>query len=175
MKMTQEIWKDIPDYKGCYQASNLGSIKSLCRIVRSNKFGSRKLNERILIQTKSSDGYRSVELSIKGFRKSFRVHKLIAMCFHDHTPCGMRLVVNHKDLNKLNNRSDNLEIVTQRENANQKHLKSSSKYTGVYWDKHNKKWASEIRYKGKKIYLGRFTDEEKAAEAYQNKLKEIKI
>ena len=38
--MTDEIWKDIPGYEGKYQASNMGRIKSLARIVTSkNQYG----------------------------------------------------------------------------------------------------------------------------------------
>ncbi|WP_128330638.1 NUMOD4 domain-containing protein [Apibacter sp. HY039] len=29
--MEDEIWKDMPDYEGYYQVSNLGRIKSLAR------------------------------------------------------------------------------------------------------------------------------------------------
>ena len=45
----QEIWKDIPDYEGIYQVSNLGNIKSIKRIVNSIS-GGRIVNERILRQ-----------------------------------------------------------------------------------------------------------------------------
>ena len=37
--MEKEIWKDIPDYEGIYQVSNLGRIKSLDRYVKRGKSG----------------------------------------------------------------------------------------------------------------------------------------
>ena len=33
MTLTKEIWKDIPEYEGLYQISNLGRVKSLDRYV----------------------------------------------------------------------------------------------------------------------------------------------
>lgn len=63
-------------------------------------------------------------------------------------------VVNHKDFDRQNNKLSNLEIVTHRENANRKHLKSTSKYVGVGWHKRIKKWQSRIVVKRKIIHLG---------------------
>ena len=62
----------------------------------------------------------------------------------------MKLVVNHINNNKLDNRLENIEIVTSRENSNLKHIKSSSKYVGVSWcKKRNGKWHSSITFKKK--------------------------
>ena len=72
--------------------------------------------------------------------------------------------------NKTNNKLDNLEIVTQRENSNQKHLKSSSKYIGVSWSKSRNKWVALIYLNGKHKNLGRFNDELEASKAYQKAL-----
>ena len=102
------------------------------------------------------------------------VHQLMAESFLNHKPNGRQeYVINHKNLNKLDNRLENLEIVSHRENSNQKHIKSSSKYTGVSWYKSNKRWIAAISVSGKKIYLGSFNNEYAAHVAYQNKLKEI--
>lgn len=51
----------------------------------------------------------------------------------------------------------------------------SSKYRGVSWDKSKGKWTSRIRYKGKKLHLGYFDNELNASNAYENKLKQIKL
>ena len=46
----KEIWKDIPEYEGLYQVSNLGRIKSLDRIIKSgiSNSGYIKINGKIL-------------------------------------------------------------------------------------------------------------------------------
>jgi hypothetical protein len=169
----KEIWKDIPEYEGIYQVSNLGNVKSLTRIVKHNLGGDKILKERILKLSKTGVGYFNVILCKKGNLKGFAVHKLVAMAFLNHKPCGYNLVVNHKDFNRLNNNVKNLEIITTRENTNQKHLKSESKYTGVHKD--GKKWRSVIWINGKNKHLGRFNNEFDAHLAYENELLKLKI
>jgi len=160
-----EVFKDVKGYKGSYQVSNLGRVKSL-NYRKTNK-------EKILKMSVAASGYHQLGLFKDGKRKTKTVHQLVAEAFLNHTPCGYKLVVNHIDLDKLNNKVSNLEIVTARENSNHKHLKSSSKYTGVAWHKRNKKWAAYIAINGKQKYLGYFTDEIEASNAYQLKLSEI--
>jgi hypothetical protein len=122
---------------------------------------------------KSTRGYPRVDLKKDGKRKSRTVHQLVAEAFLNHKPCGYKLVVNHINFIKHDNRLENLEIDTQRNNTNQKHLKSSSEYVGVSWNKKAKKWKAGIRINGKTKYLGSFTCEKEASEAYQLKLKNI--
>ena len=157
---TKEIWKDVKNYEGHYQVSNLGRVKSF------------KLNrERIMKAGFDTKGYRQVSLSKDGEQKTRKVHQLVAVAFLGHTPCGYKLVVNHIDIDKLNNNVLNLEIVTVRENSNKKHIKSSSKFVGVSWHKASNKWATQIAINGKRKHLGCFTDELEASLAYQKELK----
>ena len=85
----------------------------------------------------------------------------------------MELVINHINFDKKDNKVSNLEIVTNRENSNRKHLKSTSKYTGVSFEKDRNKWVAQIKINGKRVLLGRFSNEIDASNAYQSKLKEI--
>ncbi|HEM9258124.1 TPA: HNH endonuclease [Streptococcus agalactiae] len=109
-----EVWKDIPIVKGYYQVSNLGRVRSIGRTVNA-KQRTRKTKGRILKQSLSS-GYAIVTLSVNGLRKSIRVHRLVAEAFIPN-PINKR-TINHIDENKLNNRVDNLEWATDKENAN---------------------------------------------------------
>lgn len=172
--MQKEIWKDVVSYEELYKVSNLGNIKSLKRIVKDSRLGTKVVPERILKNRINSRGYYHVVLCKNGNQKSRTVHQLVSESFLNHKPNGHKLVVNHKDLNQLNNNVDNLELVTQRINANQKHLKSSSKYVGVSYLKRVDKWASYISINGKKKHIGTFNNEYDAHIAYQNKLKELK-
>jgi len=164
-----EIWKDVEYYEGIYQISNLGRVKSLAR---KDSLG-RNLQEKILSVTIDGGGYFKVGLSKEGKMKTKKVHQLVAIAFLNHEPCGYKLVVNHIDFDRTNNNVNNLEIVTQRENTNLKHVKSSSRYTGVSWKKRNNKWQSNIMINGKKKYLGLFDCEISASRAYQTALNEI--
>lgn len=154
-----EIWKDVLGYEGHYVISIFGEINSL-------KYGKEKIIKKHL-----RNNYYSVTLTLKGKQKQRDVHQLMAETFLDHVPCGFKLVVNHINFDKKDNRLENLEIITTRENCNMKHLNSSSKHVGVYWGKNDKKWRATILINKKPIHLGSFKDEEEASEFYQNALK----
>ena len=90
----KEIFKDIKDYEGLYQVSNLGRVYS----VRNNKILKPKLNKY---------GYLSVNLKYKGSHVTKSIHRLVSQSFIENPynfPC-----VNHKDEDKTNNCVDNLE------------------------------------------------------------------
>lgn len=82
------------------------------------------------------------------------------------TPVGM--VTDHINGNGLDNRRKNLRIVTNRENAQNRHVLKTSKYPGVTWQKEPGKWSARIMIDGRVRSLGLFSDEEKAADAYLN-------
>jgi hypothetical protein len=170
--MQQEIWKDIPNYEGIYQVSNLGNVKSLPNL-RWNGKCHRNIKEKILQKGLDTKGYYQVSLYKNKFRKSFGIHKLVAMAFLKHTPCGYELVVDHINDIKTDNQVENLQIVTQRFNCKKTQNTYSSKYKGVNWSKNDKKWKSSIYINGKQNHLGYFKCETSAHLAYQNKLKQI--
>jgi predicted O-linked N-acetylglucosamine transferase (SPINDLY family) len=64
----------------------------------------------------SSNGYLSVSLSKDGKTRMFNVHSLLMLSFVDKNYTKNKLVVNHKDGDKLNNNFSNLEIVTSSQN-----------------------------------------------------------
>lgn len=171
--MEKEIWKDIPGYEGRYQASSLGKVKSLPRIINCNGFD-KHLPEKLLKQS-CKGGYFRVVLYNNDKGRMFLVHQLVAMAFLNHVPKGYDLVVDHINMNKLDNRVSNLRVITQRENviAYQKVVKSSSKYIGVGWCRVTNKWRARIGLNGKNISLGCYDREIDAHNAYQIKLKEI--
>ena len=110
-----EVWKDIEGYEGLYQVSNFGNIKSLARIVHSEKRSDYKIKEKVLKQSDTTTGYKKVELHKDNEkRKSFKVHRLVAQAFIPN-PENKR-EVNHIDGNKHNNNANNLEWVTSSEN-----------------------------------------------------------
>jgi hypothetical protein len=165
-----EVWKDIPGYDGIYQVSNLGNVKSLSREVKRK--GIVLLNERLL-KPGISIGYYCVSLSIDNKKETFNIHQLVAIAFLRHAPCGYKLVVDHINDNKLDNRLENLQIVTHRFNVYKTQGKYSSQYKGVSWDNSMKKWRAEIIINNKNNFLGRFNNEEEAHQVYQNKLKTL--
>jgi len=104
----KEIWKDVKEYEGLYQVSNLGKVKSLQRN------GTIK-QDRILKQYIDKYGYYYVGLRNKKIKK-FKVHRLVAEAF---IPNKDNLVqINHKDENKKNNNVKNLEWCSAKYNVN---------------------------------------------------------
>jgi hypothetical protein len=170
----QEIFKDIDGYED-YQVSNLGRVKSLSRYIKHFRGGKRLLKERILkprLTHNTGDGYYMVYL-YNGKGKNHLVHKLVARAFLNHIPSGKEYVIDHKDFDRTNNHLSNLKIITQRENTNRKHLKHSSKYTGVSFYKINSKWRASIGINGMQKHLGYFMEELEASKAYELAVKNI--
>lgn len=102
----KEIWKDVKDYEGLYQVSNIGRIKSLSRFVNTYKKGRIK-KEHILSIIDNGNGYCYVTLSKNNKHKNYFVHRLVASAFINN-PNNYK-EINHKDNNKKNNCVDNLE------------------------------------------------------------------
>jgi hypothetical protein len=99
-----EVWKDIKDYEGLYQISNLGRIKSL----KCHK-------EMILKQSKNNYGYFIVGLSRNGKVKNKYVHILLFETFIGEVPKGYD--IHHKDFNQENNNFDNLIMMPKSEHS----------------------------------------------------------
>jgi hypothetical protein len=93
--------------------------------------------------------------------KTLRLHREIM-----NPPDG--LVVDHWNTDSLDNRRENLRIVTQAQNLlnRRKRKNTTSRYIGVWFVKQKRKWESRITHKGKKIYLGSFDNEIDAAKTY---------
>lgn len=115
--MSEEIWKDIKGFEGRYQVSNMGRVRSLLRhgLIRKQK-------------KYMSSGYLCVVLYKNGKYMRFTVHRLVAIHFVDGYKKGY--IVNHKDEDKHNNRSDNLEWCTYQYN---------NTYGKSFKDKYNKR------------------------------------
>jgi hypothetical protein len=169
----KEEFRDIEGYEGHYQVSNLGRVKSLSRVIINSRGQARPYKERILkgynpsnnIPTKRD--YLRVTLRINKTTKIPRIHNLVAMAFLNHKPDGHKIVIDHIDNDPLNNRVDNLQLISHRENTSKDKKGGTSKYTGVCWCKSTNKWKSNIYINGKSKYLGRFDDEYEAHLAYQ--------
>ena len=104
--METEIWKDIPWYEWKYQVSNLWRLKSM----------SYKMTwiEKILDIKPNKNWYTDYKLSKNNSYKRYRINRLVALNFIPNPENKPQ--VNHIDWNKLNNRVDNLEWVTAKEN-----------------------------------------------------------
>ncbi len=103
----EEVWKPIPGYEGEYEVSNWGRVRSLDRRDRA---GARRKGK-ILRPSPHPKGYKIVHI----YDRVFTIHELVALVFHGPRPDGME--VNHIDLDRANNRSENLEYLTRSQNV----------------------------------------------------------
>lgn len=98
----KEIWKNIKNYEGLYEVSDLGNVRNA------------KTKKQLYYST-SNNGYLRVGLFNKK-RKMFSIHRLVAEAFISN-PNNFD-IVNHKDFNKTNNMVSNLEWCDSKYNNN---------------------------------------------------------
>lgn len=113
-----------------------------------------------------SCGYASIGKRI-GDKRTTYMHRMI---FGDAVNGK---IVDHINHNTLDNRRENLRIVTKQQNHMNMygHKNSVSKYKGVWFCKQTGKWGAELTYYYKKIWLGRYAKEVEAAKAYNEAAK----
>lgn len=100
MQDTEEIWKDVPGYKGRYKVSNLGRFIG---------------QKGVILRQQKSKGY--LIISLEGVKKKTTrsSHKIVGVTFVDNPQRKPQL--NHINGIKTDNRSVNLEWVTPKENT----------------------------------------------------------
>ena len=122
----KEQWKVIDEdgvAKDTYLISNFGRIKSRTRVYYTSMYHSKRVAKGQFMKPsitakKYSSGYYAQPLrkADGSGAKTFLIHRLVAKYFL--SDFSEDLVVNHKDENTFNNKVDNLEMITQKENAN---------------------------------------------------------
>lgn len=157
-----EEYRDVKDYEGIYQVSNLGNVRRIYR---------KKKGFRYLKPLDHSGGYSRLKLRHLGNDKDVYIHRLVADSFLEG--CGE--VVNHKDGNKKNNYLSNLEWCSQRENLTHSNNKRSlsSRFAGVSTS--DNKWRTSIMIDKKRVVETGFNCETSAYIRYMQMMKENNI
>jgi len=165
-----EIWKDVKDYEGFYQVSDLGRVKSLTRYIKRSRGGEQILRGKILtIYDNEKYNYYSVGLSKNGVQKTHSIHSLVAKSFLIK-PDFYSVVIDHINNNSKDNRIENLRYCTQRENLNNMSIETKTGYVGVSINPPNykKRYRARIRINEKMKELGSYETAKEAGQAYFN-------
>lgn len=112
-----------------------------------------------------SHGYRQTKVN----GKKRLVHRIVWVMAYGQIPDSM--IIDHIDGDGLNNRLDNLRVVTNAQNQLNRKADVGRKFKGVYQTKRGYK--AEITHQGNRIYLGVFKSDLEAAKAYDKKAKEL--
>ena len=133
----EEVWKDIKDFEGLYQVSNLGNVKRLQ--------GKGCSQERIISKSINKFGYIYIGLHNKGIYRKIKAHRLVGIAFIDNP--NNKKTINHINGIKTDNRVENLEWCTFLENK--QHAVNigltNTKGTKHYLSKLSEKQVLEIR------------------------------
>lgn len=127
-----------------------------------------KLNKFKWYADKQLSGFYARRMSYQNVRKCIHMSHVIINC-----PKGKQ--VDHINHDTLDNRKDNLRVCSNRENSINRRMLSNNKtgYRGVVWHKRDKKFASQIKNKGKHYHLGSYDCKHEAALVYNRKAKEL--
>lgn len=107
------------------------------------------------------NGYRQIKIN----KKQYQAHRLVWVLHHKEWPSSF---VDHINGNKLDNRIENLRVVSKSQNGmnRAKQQNNTSGYVGVYFDKRGKRWRAQIKIQSKTKSLGSYKTKEEAAEVY---------
>ena len=160
-RFVKEQWKDVvvdreekDTYKGLYQVSNLGRVRSLYK-------------NKLLKQCDDGYGYCIVNLVKNGKSKKYKIHRLVALAFISNPE--NKSYVDHINTDRKNNTILNLRWATREENNNneltRKHISNSKKGKPSYWkgktfseeykkklsDSHKGKMVGKYHHSSKKV------------------------
>ncbi len=110
-----EEWRDIPGYEGYYQASDLGRVRSLDRIITDRNGKSFFKRGKILKPAVKKTGYLMVALNMNAVVATPSVHSLVALCFLGKRPEGFEVC--HGNGDPSDNGLENLRYDTPASNA----------------------------------------------------------
>ncbi len=111
----REVWRAVPGYEGVYEVSDRGRARSLDRVIRRSDGRTQRTSGRVLKPVTNKIGYPAVILYKNGEGKRVTIHRLVAAAFLP--PDSHRNQINHIDADRGNNRLENLERCTSRENV----------------------------------------------------------
>jgi hypothetical protein len=109
----KEKWKKIAGFEGHYSVSDAGNVRSNKKITWNGKTNCVRKERIMIAKTQKKTGYKRVNLSLRGVKKSLSVHRIVAEAFIRNSK--NLPTVNHKNGIKTDNNKSNLEWSTHSE------------------------------------------------------------
>lgn len=109
-----EIWKKIKLLNNQYEVSNYGNVRSVTNVITRSNGRKHTVVSKVLKPATNKNGYLRVGVCVNKKLKTYSIHRLVALEFIEN-PLNKE-EVNHINGNKKDNRCENLEWVTRKEN-----------------------------------------------------------
>ena len=152
-----EVWKEIPGFENKYEVSSMGRVRSLPRrtSVKNFKGNSYAIAKKGFILTPQKDGCGYLHVRLVKDRRYilYKVHQLVGAAFLGYDRKNKEnLVIDHLNGIKHDNRVENLEVVTRKENSQRFWNSEKSEET----KKNMRKPHSKRKGEWKMIYINLF-------------------
>ena len=150
MKTREENWKKIENIDGDYMISDLGNMVNVRTGKRVGAIG--------------HDRYVHFMGKQDGKVKNFKVHQLVWDAFGGKSYDGKRIVIDHINNIRSDNRIENLQLLKFRDNCNKGIKVGRSEVMGISWNTAKQRWLAQISLGGQRFVLGfrRTIDEAKS-------------
>ena len=170
-----EIWKPVKGYESYLEVSNYGNIKQLERKVSFGVNNYRKIPEKILPvklakENKSGRSNSCVYICIDGKRTGLTPGRIVYQAFNN-IDLDIKKTIAYKDGNTLNNRLDNLKIITRRDVFSNTQNKNGFK--GIR--KENNLYVASIVFEKRRIVVHISESKEECHKIYQLATKMINM
>ena len=138
------------------------------KLERLHKRGSVSTWKRVESKANQSNGY--CQIGFNG--KKYMYHVILWVLFHKEN-IQEDLRIDHINGNRIDNRIENLRLVTQRENCQNRKEHRNGELAGSIYRKKDKKYRAQISINNKDVYLGYYQTDKEANKAYEKACQHI--
>ena len=123
------------------------------------------------VKLKSNTGKNGYcRVMVHRINKKVMYHRIVWELVHGSIPEGYE--IDHINGKRLDNRIENLRLVTDRQNAQNRKLHRKNKLYGCHYNKRKNKWQAQCQIKSRKFHLGYYNTEIEAHDAYKKFVEE---